>query len=139
MKYLGEKLSLWVYIFHVHMSIVISHVCSKIFKVDIQSTLFSWCFPIITVVVVVIFCIYLRRQFKKLKDCKYVRQHLVDHAALIIATPMPWNSEPFMCSVLVSYNAATVITEDKTTFLTYGTNKIVVDVRLAVRFVQSVQ
>ena len=63
----------------------------------------------------------------------------MDHAALIIATPMPWNSEPFMCSVLVSYNAATVITEDKTTFLTYGTNKIVVDVRLAVRFVQSVQ
>ena len=63
----------------------------------------------------------------------------MDPAALIIATLMPWNSEPFMCSVLVSYNAATVITEDKTTFLTYGTKKSVVDVWLAIRFVRSVQ
>nr|WP_308657867.1 hypothetical protein [uncultured Agathobacter sp.] len=78
----------------------------------------------------------MRRQFKKLKACKYVRQHPVDSAALIIAALMPWNSEPFMCSVLVSYNAATVITEDKTTFLKYGTKKIVVDVRLTVRFVR---
>ena len=63
----------------------------------------------------------------------------MDSAALIIAALMPWNSEPFMCSVLVSYNAATVITEDKTTFLKYGTKKSVVDVRLVVRFVRSVQ
>ena len=49
---------------------------------------------------------------KKLKDYKYVGQHPVDPVALIIATLMPWNSEPFMCSVLVSYNVAAVITED---------------------------
>ena len=36
---------------------------------------------------------------------------------------MPWNSEPFMCSVLVSYNVAAVFTKDKTAFLTYGTKK----------------
>ena len=45
----------------------------------------------------------------------------MDSATLIIAALMPWNSEPFMCSVLVSYNAAAVITEDKTAFLTYET------------------
>lgn len=47
----------------------------------------------------------------------------MDSATLIIAALMPWNSEPFMCSVLVSYNAAAVITEDKTAFLTYGAKK----------------
>ena len=67
MEYLGEKLSLWVYIFHVPMSIVISHVCSKIFKVDIKSTLFSWCFPIITVVVVVIFSYLFEKTIQKVK------------------------------------------------------------------------
>lgn len=36
----------------------------------------------------------------------------VDSATLIIAALMPWNFEPFMCSVLVSYNVAAVITED---------------------------
>ena len=56
-----------------------------------------------------------------LERCKYIRQHPVDSATLIIAALMPWNSEPFMCSVLVSYNAAAVITEDKTAFLTYET------------------
>ena len=47
-----------------------------------------------------------------LEWCKYVRQHPVDSAILIIAALMPWNSEPFMCSVLESYNVAAVITED---------------------------
>ena len=45
-------------------------------------------------------------------------------AILIIAVLLPWNSEPFMCSVIVSYNAAAVITENKTAFLTYGTKEI---------------
>lgn len=54
-EYLGGKLSLWVYIFHVPMSIVISYVCSKILKIDIQSSLFLWCFPIVTAVAVIIF------------------------------------------------------------------------------------
>ena len=58
-----------------------------------------------------------------LERCKYIRQHPVDSATLIIAALMPWNSEPFMCSVLVSYNAAAVSTEDKTAFLTYGAKK----------------
>ena len=58
-----------------------------------------------------------------LERCKYIRQHPVDSATLIIAALMPWNSEPFMCSVLVSYDTAAVITEDKTAFLTYGTKK----------------
>ena len=49
------------------MSIVISHVCSKIFKVDIKSTLFSWCFPIITVVVVVIFSYLFEKTIQKVK------------------------------------------------------------------------
>lgn len=43
--------------------------------------------------------------------------------ALIIAALMPWNSEPFMCSIFVFYNAVAVIAEDKTAFLTYGTKK----------------
>ena len=47
----------------------------------------------------------------------------MDSATLIIAVLLPWNSEPFMCSVIVSYNAAAVITENKTVFLTYGTKK----------------
>ena len=47
----------------------------------------------------------------------------MDSATLIIAVLLPWNSEPFMCSVIVSYNAAAVITENKTAFLTYGTKK----------------
>ena len=58
-----------------------------------------------------------------LEWCKYVRQHLGDFAALIIAALIPWNSEPFMCFVLVSYDTAAVITEDKTAFLTYGSKK----------------
>ena len=41
----------------------------------------------------------------------------------LLAVLLPWNSEPFMCSVIVSYNAAAVITENKTAFLTYGTKK----------------
>ncbi len=40
---------------------------SKIFKVNIQSTLFSWCFPIITVVVVVIFSYLFEKTIQKVK------------------------------------------------------------------------
>ncbi|RGZ94783.1 hypothetical protein DW967_02685 [Agathobacter rectalis] len=52
------------------------------------------------------------------------RLHMTFYVKLIDNKPvMPWNSEPFMCSVLVSYDTAAVITEDKTAFLTYGTKK----------------
>ena len=59
-----------------------------------------------------------------LEWCKYVQAASGGiFAALIIAALIPWNSEPFMCFVLVSYDTAAVITEDKTAFLTYGSKK----------------
>ncbi len=47
LEFIGEKLSLNIYIFHVLMDKVMGTVLEHIFKVDIGTSLFLWCRPVI--------------------------------------------------------------------------------------------
>jgi hypothetical protein len=53
--YLGDKLSLNIYIFHVIIAGIIVFAFSHIFKIDVESDLFSWIKPILTVVASIVF------------------------------------------------------------------------------------
>ena len=54
-EYLGEKLSLWIYIFHVPISTAIKRFVKIILDVEIEDHIYVWVHPIITVLVVILF------------------------------------------------------------------------------------
>jgi hypothetical protein len=53
--YLGDKLSLNVYIFHVLIGGVISVIFKHILKINIEGALYLWTRPIITVILTIMF------------------------------------------------------------------------------------
>lgn len=53
LEFIGKKLSLWIYIFHVPISMVIKMFAKVILGVDIESMLYMWIHPLITVLVVI--------------------------------------------------------------------------------------
>lgn len=49
-EYIGEKLSLNIYIFHTLIGSVISLICSKVLGIDIEGGIWLWCRPIIVLI-----------------------------------------------------------------------------------------
>lgn len=58
-EYLGDKLSLYVYIFHVPVSIVINFISSKVIRININSMIYQWMLPVLTVIVVILVALML--------------------------------------------------------------------------------
>ena len=54
---------------------------------------------------------------------KDIRQHPVDPSALGIVTSVPRDPEPFMTSVLESYDTITVVPENQSSLLAYRAKK----------------
>lgn len=49
-EYIGEKLSLNIYIFHTLIANIIRFICSKVFGIDIEGILWLWCQPIVVLI-----------------------------------------------------------------------------------------
>jgi surface polysaccharide O-acyltransferase-like enzyme len=70
--YLGDKLSLNVYIFHVLIGGVISVIFKHILKINIESALYLWTRPIITVILTIMFSGFLN--YGKVKMLKNITE-----------------------------------------------------------------
>ena len=54
---------------------------------------------------------------------KDIRQHPVDTSALWIVTSVSWNPDPFMASILESYDTITVVPENQSSLPAYRAKK----------------
>ncbi len=50
MEYIGEKLSLNIYVFHPLIAGVVSFICSKVSGIDIEGNVYLWCRPVIVLI-----------------------------------------------------------------------------------------
>lgn len=53
LEYMGDKLSLWVYIFHVPTSAVIKMIIKRLVNIDMESGAYLWIHPILTLLIVI--------------------------------------------------------------------------------------
>lgn len=60
-EYIGDKLSLYIYIFHVLIADIIEICCRKMFMINFNDNLFKWTLPIITLILTIIWAYGIER------------------------------------------------------------------------------
>lgn len=67
LEYIGDKLSLWIYIFHVPTSSVVHMFVHKLLGIDTEIGLYPWIHPVITVCAVIVIAYVFNFMLEKLK------------------------------------------------------------------------
>ena len=68
-EYIGDKLSLNIYIFHVLIADIANRCCRSIFGLNVESELYKWSIPLITLILTIIWA-YVIDCLKKMKESK---------------------------------------------------------------------
>lgn len=68
LEYIGDKLSIWIYIFHVPTSSVVRRVAHKLLGTDTEIGLYSWIHPLITVCAVISIAYVFNAVLEKVKS-----------------------------------------------------------------------